>query len=96
MAITPKKALGEKPERLKQEVTRLENTIDRQLSDHYDGRGSVTVSLDYNTDSWVVEELKRRYIAAGWSVAINKYAGDYRDDGYIHVTLTGTNYPEGY
>jgi hypothetical protein len=96
MAITPKKALGEKPERLKQEVTRLENHIDRLLSEQYDGRGTTTVSLDYNIDSWVLDELKRRYIAAGWAVTVNRYAGDIRDGGFTQMGFTSTNYPEAY
>ena len=75
MALTPKLALGNKPDELKKRVDRYEKQLDIKLAAEYNGRSSVTLSMPYSEDEWVVEQLKSRFKAAGWAVEVKKYAG---------------------
>jgi hypothetical protein len=92
MAMTPKQALGNKPDALKKRVAQIELQIDAKLAKEYNGRNSVSVQLGYDEDNWVLDQLKKKYIKAGWKVGYEKRAGysDYRDSspGYTMFSLS--------
>lgn len=94
MAITPKDALGNKPDELKKKVEHHEKKIDAVLSLNFNGRNTVSYSISYSEDEWVVGQLVKKYEKAGWRVEHNKYAGDYREYGGGASSATMTFSPK--
>lgn len=67
MAITPKKALGNKPTALQIEASRLEQMINQRLAHEFSGRNTVDVEVKA-PDDWVRQEIIRRFENSGWMV----------------------------
>lgn len=88
MALTPKMALGNKPDELKARVVKLEKQLDMKLMAEYNGRNSVDIHLTYNEDTWVMDQLKKKYETAGWCVTTRQYGGDQRDPGYTVFSVS--------
>jgi hypothetical protein len=88
MALTPKLALGNKPDELKKRVDKHEKSLDFKLAAEYNGRNSVTLSMPYNEDEWVVDQLKSRFKAVGWHVEVKKYAGSQWGDDNGSTSFT--------
>lgn len=76
MALTPKEALGNKPENLKRQLRDLEKRVDERLAEEFDGRKAVAVYVDLGTDSWVQDQLARLYEDRGWQVERRRVEAD--------------------
>lgn len=87
MPVTPREALGDKPAQLRRRLEELKVAVDTALKLHFDGSNTVSVNVDYNLETWIVNQILNVYRTAGWTVTHRRY-DDQRDGSYATFSFT--------
>lgn len=78
MVVTPREAIKLNIESDRTQLAKLETTIDAYLRERFDG-DRVYVDVE-DVRPKVLDEVKRRYVHAGWKV---EYTSNQRDGSYL-------------
>lgn len=89
MAIPPTQLTGRHNKIVQDEADRLEKVIDQHLECLQEFFYVARVTLAKAPGHFVLEELRRRYLAVGW-VKLEYDEGDQRDPTNVIILTTGT------
>jgi hypothetical protein len=79
MAVTPREALGAKPNAEIQEIYAIELQIDRKLKTEYNGRDRVNIEFPPCSD-YVRRTVLKLFADAGWKIGLTTH----RDETIYH------------
>lgn len=88
MPISPKDALGNKPQVLKDLLARMATQIDEYLRRDFNGRNSVRYDILKGTDGWVLSKILKMYEDLGWEVKEESGSDMRGDDSWHYLTFT--------
>ncbi|MBI4147656.1 hypothetical protein HY490_00020 [Candidatus Woesearchaeota archaeon] len=91
MAISPTELTNRVKQADKTKVEHLEKQIDKFLQESFDGQGAVIWEPSDGVRHQVLDELRRRYGGAGWSV---QYVRDQRDG--VGLSFSKQHYTSNY
>lgn len=77
MPLTPREALGNKPEIMRVKVNEICSQIDEKLSRDFDGTAGVTFRVLADLHYWIVDQVARAYEEKG--LVVNRQRVSYSD-----------------